>query len=117
MTPPSPPFQRRTVQRAEPAGTTDVDSLWVDGAEYTSWDEAVEREQALHASVADLLGADTELLFRVSAGEETEDLTGPGGELAGKLVRRWEQLDGAIRVRAERVAGPYRRRCGCTSGW
>jgi hypothetical protein len=101
-------FQRRTVQRAEPGGgSTDVDSLWVDGAEYTSWDEAVEREQALHASVADLLGADTELLFRVSAGEETEDLTGPGGELAGRLVRRWEQLDGAIRVRAERVAGPY----------
>jgi hypothetical protein len=101
-------FQRRTVQRAEPGGgSTDVDSLWVDRAEYTSWDEAVEREQALHASVADLLGADTELLFRVSAGEETEDLTGPGGELAGRLVRRWEQLDGAIRVRAERVAGPY----------
>jgi hypothetical protein len=101
-------FQRRTVQRAEAGGgTSDVDALWVDGVEYTSWDEAVEREQELHASVADLLGAETELLFGVAAGEQTEDLAGPGEDRAGRLVRRWEQLNGAIRVRAERVAGPY----------
>jgi hypothetical protein len=101
-------FQRRTVQRIGAGGEfTDVDALWVDGVEYTSWDEAVEREQTLHASVADLLGADTDLLFRVGAGEELEGLHGPGEERSGRLIRRWEQLDGAIRVRAERVAGPY----------
>jgi hypothetical protein len=101
-------FQRRTVQRVSADGQiSDVDALWVDGVEYTSWDEAIEREQTLHVSVADLLAADTELLFRVGAGEELEGLHGPGEERAGRLIRRWEQLDGAIRVRAERVAGPY----------
>jgi hypothetical protein len=101
-------FQRRTVQRVGADGAiSDVDALWVNGVEYTSWDEAIEREQTLHLSVADLLAADTELLFRVGAGEELEGLDGPGEERAGRLIRRWEQLDGAIRVRAERVAGPY----------
>ncbi len=101
-------FQSRTVQRIAP-GTgeaSDTGALWVNGTEYTSWDEAVEREQTLHSCVADLLGVDTELLFRVGEGQETEDLTGPQEERAG-LVRHWEQLDAAIVVRAERVAGPY----------
>lgn len=102
-------FQRRTVQRIAPdtGKASDTGALWVNGTEYTSWDEAVEREQRLHACVADLLDTGTELLFRVGEGEEIEGLTGPGEERAGRLVRRWEQLDAAIRVRAERVAGPY----------
>jgi len=101
-------FQRRTVQRVGPDGElSEVDRLWVDGVEYTSWDEAVEREQTLKPCVADLIGADAELLFRVGAGEELEGLHGPGEDRAGRLIRRWEQLDGAIMVRAERVAGPY----------
>jgi hypothetical protein len=102
-------FQRRTVQRIAPdtGEASDVDALWVNGTEYTSWDEAVEREERLHACVADLLDTGTELLFQVGEGEEIEGLTGPREERAGRLVRRWEQLDAAIRVRAERVAGPY----------
>ena len=102
-------FQRRTVQRIAPdtGEASDTGALWVNGTEYTSWDEAVEREQRLHARVAGLLGTGTELLFRVGEGEEIEDLTGPREEQAGRLVRRWEQLDAAIRVHAERVAGPY----------
>ena len=102
-------FQRRTVQRIAPdtGEASDTGALWVNGTEYTSWDEAVEREQRLHARVAGLLGTGTELLFRVGEGEEIEDLTGPREERAGRLVRRWEQLDAAIRVHAERVAGPY----------
>jgi hypothetical protein len=102
-------FQRRTVQRIAPdtGQISDVDTLTVNGVEYTSWDEAVEREQSFYARVGHLLGADTELLFRVNEGQELEGLTGPGGERAGRLVRRWERLDAAIGVRAERVAGPY----------
>jgi hypothetical protein len=102
-------FQRRTVQRIA-SGTgaiSDVDTLTVNGVDYTSWDEAVEREQSFYARVGHLLGVDTELLFRVDEGEEFEGLTGPGEEPAGRLARRWERLDAAIGVRAERVAGPY----------
>jgi hypothetical protein len=102
-------FQRRTVQRLAPGTgeTATTGTLSVDGTEYTPWDEAVEREQTFRAPVADLLGVDTELLFQIGAGEEAEDVIDARGELAGRLVRRWEQLDGAIRARAERVAGPY----------
>jgi hypothetical protein len=102
-------FQRRTVQRLAPwtGEAVTTGTLSVDGTEYTPWDEAVEREQTFRAPVADLLSVDTELLFQIGAGEEAEDVTDARGKLAGRLVRRWEQLDGAIRVRAERVAGPY----------
>jgi hypothetical protein len=100
-------FQRRTVQRIGSGEITDVDALWVNGVEYTSWDEAVERELSFRMRVADMLGKDTELLFPVGAGEEFEGLAGPGEEPAGRLARRWEQLDVMIGVRADRVAGPY----------
>jgi hypothetical protein len=102
-------FQRRTVQRIDPGtgAISDVETLTVNGVEYTCWDEAVEREQSFYARVGHLLGVETELLFRVSEGEELEGLTGPDEERAGRLVRRWERLDAAIDVRAERVAGPY----------
>jgi hypothetical protein len=50
----------------------------------------------------------------VGAGEESEDLTGPGGERRGKgrraggwLTYRWGGLDAVIKVRAERIPGPY----------
>jgi hypothetical protein len=100
-------FQRRTVQRIEPGGTSDSESLWVDGTEYTSWDEAVEREQSLRATVVGLLGTDTEVLFQVGEGEEVEALTDSRQVRAGQLVRHTERLDAAIGMRAERVAGPY----------
>ena len=102
-------LQRRTAQRVDP-GTgeaSDVDMLWVDGTEYGSWDEAVEREQHLRSGVAGLLGVDTELPVFLPESEETEELTGPGGELAGRLRRRCEALAGALVVRADRTAGPY----------
>ncbi len=102
-------LQRRTVQSLAPdtGKASDVDTLWVAGVEYTAWDEAVEREQRLHARVAGLLAADTEVPFRVSGGEESQDLTPAPGKRAGRLIRRWETLDGAIQARAQRVAGPY----------
>jgi hypothetical protein len=85
-----------------------VDTLWVGGTEYSTWDEAVEREQRCRTVVAALLGAETEVRFDIPQGAETEDLTGPDGRPAGRLVRRREALAGAIVVRADRAAGPYR---------
>ena len=102
-------LQRRTVQRIDPGSGTasDVDALVVDGAEYGSFDEAVEREQHLHGRVVDLLDADTELRFDVGESQRAEELTGQDGAPAGRLVRRCEALAGAIVARAERTAGPY----------
>jgi len=102
-------LQRRTVQRIEPGSGApmDVDTLRVDRTEYSSWDEAVEREQHFRGCVAGLLNEDTELPFEAGDSVVTESLSGPGGEPAGRLLRRCEALAGAIVVRAERAAGPY----------
>jgi hypothetical protein len=102
-------LQRRTAQRIDPGtgAVGDVDTLWVDGTEYGSFDEAVEREQHLRARVGDLLDADTELRFYVGDSEQAEKLPGPGGVPAGLLIRRCEALAGAIVARAERTPGPY----------
>ena len=102
-------LQRRTAQRIDPdtGEASAVDTLWVDGTEYGSFDEAVEREQHLHGRVADLLDVGTELRFDVGASQQAEELTGRDGAPAGRLIRRCEALAGAIVARAERAAGPY----------
>jgi hypothetical protein len=102
-------LQHRTAQRIDPATgeASDVDAVLVDGTEYGSFDEAVEREQHLSGRIADLLDADTEVRFDIPPSEEAEELTGPGGAPAGRLVRRCAPLNGALVVRAERAPGPY----------
>ena len=102
-------LQRRTAQRVDPGTGTasDVDTLSVDGTEYASFDEAVEREQHLHCRVAELLDGDTELRFDIGESQQAEELTGPDGVPAGRLIRRCEALAGAVVARAERTAGPY----------
>jgi hypothetical protein len=102
-------LQRRTAQLVEPGtgAATDVDTLRVGEAEYSSWDEAVEREQHFRGCIADLFDQHTELLFEFGESVVAENLAGPDGEPAGRLVRRCEALAGAIVVRAERTAGPY----------
>jgi hypothetical protein len=102
-------LQRRTAQLIDPGtgAVTDTGTLRVGGAEYSSWDEAVEREQHFRGCVADLLDKRTELLFEFGESVVTENLAGPEGEQAGRLLRRCEALAGAIEVRAERTAGPY----------
>jgi hypothetical protein len=116
--------QRRSVQRApaHPVGGpqdatewTDVPTLTVDGTEYTRFTEATEREERAELTVADLTrlaeggsaGPGVEIPFHIDAGESADDLADSSGTLAGRLVHRWDALDGVLRVRAERVAGPF----------
>jgi hypothetical protein len=102
-------LQRRTAQRAGPgAGTfTGAGTRPAGGTEHGSWDEAVEREEHFRIPVAALLGAGAQHRFDVAGWAGTEELTGPGGEPAARLVRRRAALAGAIVARAERTAGPY----------
>jgi hypothetical protein len=102
-------LQRRIVQEVPPDGgePRDVGALHVDDMEYTSWDEAAERQQQAAVGVATLLSQDRNLAFHVGAGETSEDLTDARDRRAGRLIRRWAALDGLIHASAERVAGPY----------
>ena len=103
-------LQRRTVHGISPdtGELHKVDTLYVDGSEFTEWDEAVEREQHATACVADLLGADRIIEFHVGAGESAEALTDSTGRKAGRLVRRWSRAgrDDRHPCRARRRAVP-----------
>jgi hypothetical protein len=67
-----------------------VDELEAGSARYTSWDEATERE---------LEAAPGRTPIVVAAGSEEERL--PHG--AGRIVRSWEALSGAVEVRTDRL--------------
>jgi hypothetical protein len=100
---------RRTVQAASPwdGALQDVQSIDVAGEHYTAWDEAAEREQRVAVSVTSLLSHEAVAEFHIDAGETTQELTGPGGVTVGRLAWQWQSLNGAIRVHAERVCGPF----------
>jgi hypothetical protein len=100
--------QQRLVQEAAGlAQWRDVPALTVDGTEFTQFTEAAEREERADLAVADLAGAGAELPFHIDAGQTAEDLADAGGAVAGRLIHRWDALDGVLRVQGERVAGPY----------
>jgi hypothetical protein len=102
-------LQERVVQGISPetGEMHDVGALYVDGTEYTCWNEAAEREQQVTASVSALLSEDKNLEFHFGSGESVEELADASGRPAGRLIRRWQALDGVLRLHAERVAGPY----------
>lgn len=55
----------------------------------------------------DRLDEDRNLEFHIGSGELAEELRDARGRTAGRLIRRWNAVDGVIRLHAERVAGPY----------
>ncbi|HEY1320779.1 MAG TPA: hypothetical protein VGF32_11055 [Streptosporangiaceae bacterium] len=101
-------LQERTVQAAGPdGGLRAVQTLTVAGQDYTAWQEATEHEVNISVPLAAVLGSDTDLPFAAGPGESSETLTGDAGERAGLLIRRWRGVAGRVRVRADRVPGPY----------
>ena len=101
-------LQRRAAEEADGAGGfRPVASLQVAGSVVTTWDEAAERERQLTVPVAALLAGGVDTRFEVPGGETAELLTGDGGQLLGRLVRRQAPLAGLIRLAAEPLPGPY----------
>jgi len=88
--------QAREVQRLEPDGSyRPVEALTVAGAALISWDEAVEHE----ISRPDLpLTGPAEFRVDVPGGEDIEPIAGPGGEPAGRIVRRRWPLTARVRT-------------------
>ncbi|HEY7486201.1 MAG TPA: hypothetical protein VH912_17180 [Streptosporangiaceae bacterium] len=112
-------LQRRIVEvpdgPGEQAGHRPVPSLTVAGTDYTTWDEAVEREVDALLPFAGLLAGDgtgagaapdegATVPFEVAGGEDVEPI--PGGDGA-RLVRRRERLHGELRLRADALPGPF----------
>jgi hypothetical protein len=93
-------LQARCVQIAEDGGFRDVPSVTIGDTEFTTWDEAVEREVDAVVQVADLAAGAT-IPFTVPASQDTEPL----GD--GRLVRRRFPVSGKIALRATPLAGPF----------
>jgi hypothetical protein len=101
-------LQRRQVEVGDGAGGfRPVASVRVDDAEVTTWDEAAEREHRATVPLAALLAGGVDSAFEVPGGESAEALTDRAGRVAGRLVRRQAPLATVIRLRAERLPGPY----------
>jgi len=101
-------LQRRQVEAAGgEEGFRAVASVRVDDAEVTTWDEAAEREHRVTVPIAALLGGLVDAPFDVPGGESAEVLTDGRGRTVGRLVRRQAPLTGMVRLRAERLPGPY----------
>ena len=101
-------LQRRQVEANDgPGGFRAVASVRVDGSEVTTWDEAAEREHRATAPIHALLAGGMDAAFAVPGGESVEMLTDRRGRTVGRLVRRRAPLAGMIRLRADRLPGPY----------
>jgi hypothetical protein len=101
-------LQRRQVEAADGAGGfRAVASVEVDGSEVITWDEAAAREHRATAPIAALLGGGVDTAFEVPGGESAEMLIDSRGRTVGRLVRRQAPLTAMIRMRADRLPGPY----------
>ena len=97
-------LQSRVVEVRHGSAYRAVPSVSVAGIEYTTWDEAVEREVDAVIPFAELIGRDVTVPFRVDGGTDTEPVPGGGG---ARLARRRWQLRGELRLRADSLPGPF----------
>lgn len=105
-------LQTRTAEKADDGGGfTAVASLAVGGANWLSWDEAVEQEAVFGPFSAAQLRAGQILPVEVAEGLDIQELKDGAGRPGGRLVRRRRALRGELRLNAtEDSGGPLRLR-------
>ncbi|MEE4543916.1 hypothetical protein V2S66_18295 [Streptomyces sp. V4-01] len=102
--------QRRTVQRLrEDGGHEDAEALELPDRVLVPWDEGVEEQADLTATIGDLTreGGVT-LPLRLDAGEDVEDVRDASGAVVGRLVRRRARVEARMRLTATELPGPFR---------
>ncbi|WP_030768721.1 hypothetical protein [Streptomyces sp. NRRL F-2664] len=101
--------QRRTVQRAlEGGGFTEVDELHLADRVLVPWDEGTEEHVELTVRVAELAGDGVVVPFARPARDDIEPVLDTDGRTAGRLLRRTEEVEGVLRLRAVELDGAYR---------
>lgn len=102
--------QRRTVeQAADGGGFTEVAELHLADRVLVPWDEGAEERVEVSVPVAELLGDDgVTFPFRRPARVDTEPVHDADGRTVGRLVRRTEEIEGVLRLRAVELPGAYR---------
>ncbi|WP_232247390.1 hypothetical protein [Kitasatospora azatica] len=100
--------QRRTVQRLRADGSFEaVAELELAERVLTPWDEGVEERVQLAVPVAELGEEIRSVPFASPAREEIEPVHDESDRPVGRLVRRREELRGAVRISATELPGPY----------
>lgn len=96
-------------QPAEGGGFTPVQTLWVDGTELITFEEAVEQSIDLAVPVSELLGRPRRVVpVRVEGyAGEPEPVSDSTGALAARVVRSRQPLSAELSVSAERLDGPF----------
>ena len=97
-------LRRRIVEIPGSDGFRAVSSVTVGDTEYTTWDEAIEREVDVVTAFADLLGAGHTEKFDVDGGVAVEPVRGGNGT---RLVRERLALRGELTLRADALPGPF----------
>jgi hypothetical protein len=92
-------LQRRIVEAGP--DLRPVPSVTVGDVEYTTWDEAVEREVDALLPVAEALAGEVTVPFETPGGEDRTAFEG------GRVVRRREPLSGEISILAVALPGPF----------
>ncbi|MFI2608399.1 hypothetical protein [Kitasatospora sp. NPDC018619] len=99
--------QRRTVEQATAAGFESVERLELADRALAEGEEGVAERVDIVVPVEELAGAGVQRPFRLPGVGET-GLVHERGAVVGRVVRRREQVDGLLWLRAEEPAGPYR---------
>lgn len=102
--------QRRTVQQAsDGGGFTEVAELHLADRVLVPWDEGAEERVEVSVPVAELLGeGGVTFPFRRPARVDPEPVLDADGRTVGRLVRRTEEIEGVLRLRATELPGAYR---------
>ncbi|MER5463235.1 hypothetical protein ABT010_21630 [Streptomyces sp. NPDC002668] len=101
--------QRRTVQQVrQDGGFETVPELPLEDRVLVPWDEGVEERVEVLAGVEELTGDGVTVPFTRPAREETEPVLDSAGRVVGRLIRRCEEISGAVRLSARELGGPYR---------
>ncbi|MCZ1003747.1 hypothetical protein O1M63_46660 [Streptomyces mirabilis] len=101
--------RRRTVQQARPDGGFEtVPELRLGDRTLVPWDEGTEERVEAVVPVEELLGEGVRVPFDRPAGQDTEPVLDESGRVVGRMVRRYEETSGVLRLSASELDGPYR---------
>ncbi|MGH8893321.1 MAG: hypothetical protein ACRDWY_08470 [Actinomycetes bacterium] len=98
--------QRREVERLDGSTFRPTESLALSDRELVPWDEGVVRDVDVDVELDRVLDGGHVHEIAIGPGTDHEDVE-EGGAVVGRLVRRREALQAAVRLSAERLGGPY----------
>ncbi|MFL6056575.1 MAG: hypothetical protein ACJ72W_27315 [Actinoallomurus sp.] len=100
-------LRTRTVEEAVGRGFRPVTELTVDGTTHLTYEDAVEREARIVLRLGDVLDAERTIVIGVPCEWSTETIEDARGRPRGRVLLEQMSLRAALRIRAERLPGPY----------